>query len=153
MRWPGTLRGGLLLPLPTLAATLQGTIVGVQDGDTLPVLDTSRRAYKIRLSGSETAERKQPFGTDSKHALSAMVYERTVTTDYCKDHRSGRKVGKVLVDGIDANLVQVEARLARHYKKYQKETPLEERLVYSRVEVDAREAGRGLWKGAGAVPS
>ncbi len=81
-----------------------------------------------------------------------MVYERTVTVEYDKNDRYGRKVGKVLVGGMDANLVQVKAVLAWHYKKYQKEQPLEGRIEYRRAEVTAREAGRGLWKDAQAVP-
>lgn len=81
-----------------------------------------------------------------------MVYQRTVTIDYGEDDRYGRKVGKVLVSGVDANLALVKAGPAWHYKKYQKEQPLEDRLEYSRSEVEAREAGKGLWKDAQAVP-
>lgn len=81
-----------------------------------------------------------------------MVYERTVTIEYDKNDRYGRKVGKVLVNGVDANLEQVKAGLAWHSKKYEKEQPPEDRLEYSRAEVRAREAVKGLWKDAQAVP-
>ncbi|MBI2724926.1 MAG: thermonuclease family protein [Polaromonas sp.] len=136
----------------TLAATLQGTVVGIQDGDTITILDASRTTHKIRLSGIDAPEKKQPYGNASKQALSDMVYERTVTIEYDKYDRYGRKVGKVLVNGMDANLEQVRAGLAWHYKKYQKEQPAEDRLEYGRAEVKAREEGKGLWKDAQAVP-
>ena len=142
----------LLVPLISLAATLQGTVVGIQDGDTITVLDAAKTTHKIRLSGIDAPEKNQPFGNASKQALSDMVYERTVTIEYEKNDRYGRKVGKVLVNGVDANLVQVKAGLAWHYKKYEKEQPREESLEYGRAEVRAREAGLGLWKDAQAVP-
>ena len=141
-----------LLPLWTLAATLQGTVVGIQDGDTITVLDSSKTTHKIRLTGIDAPEKKQPFGNASKQSLSDMVYERNVTIEYEKDDRYGRKLGKVLVNGQDANLAQVRAGLAWHYKKYQKEQPLEDRLEYTRAEAKAKEAGRGLWKDGQAVP-
>jgi endonuclease YncB( thermonuclease family) len=142
----------ILSPLWSLAATLQGTVVGIQDGDTITVLDTFKTTHKIRLSGIDAPEKTQPFGNASKLALSDMVYERTVTVEYDKDDRYGRKVGKVIVNGVDANLAQVRAGLAWHYKKYQREQPPADRLEYNRAEVKAWEAGKGLWKDTHAVP-
>ncbi|MFI5446201.1 thermonuclease family protein [Polaromonas sp. UC242_47] len=141
-----------LVPLWTLAATLQGTVVGISDGDTITVLDASKTSHKIRLSGIDAPEKKQAFGNISKQSLSDMVYERTVTVEYTKEDRYGRKLGKVLVNGVDANLVQVRMGLAWHYKKYQKEQPPEDRLEYTRAEAKAKEAGRGLWRDGQAVP-
>lgn len=157
--WKGLLLCGCLIGFLSssihggaLAATLQGTVVGISDGDTITVLDTSKTTHKIRLSGIDAPESKQPFGNASKQALSDMVYRHTVTIDYDKEDRYGRKVGKVLVGGKDANLEQIRAGLAWHYKAYQKEQPPEDRLEYTREEVKAREAGKGLWRDAQAVP-
>ncbi len=111
-----------LLPLCTVAATPQGNVMGIQDGGTITVIDTSKTTHEIRLSGIDAPEKKQSFGNASKQALSDMVSERKVTIEYEKDDRYGRKVGKVLVKGGDANLAQVRAGLAWHYKKYQKAT-------------------------------
>lgn len=38
------------------AATLDGRVVGVHDGDTITVFDASRKQYKIRLIGIDAPE-------------------------------------------------------------------------------------------------
>ncbi len=142
----------LLSPLWTLAATLQGTVVGISDGDTITVLDDSKTQHKVRLAGIDAPEKRQAFGNASKEHLSGLVYKRQVLVDYEKEDRYGRIVGKVVVNGVDANLAQVRAGLAWHYKVYQTEQSAEDRLEYSRAEEMARGAGRGLWGNGQAVP-
>ena len=56
------------------AETLVGRIIGVADGDTLTLLDSSKRSHKIRLSGIDAPEKKQAFGQQSKVALSNLAY-------------------------------------------------------------------------------
>ena len=46
--------------------TLSGRIVGISDGDTLTILDSSNQQHRIRLSGIDAPEKKQPFGNRSK---------------------------------------------------------------------------------------
>lgn len=128
-----------------IAETLQGRVVKVSDGDTITVLDTTNQQHKIRLMGIDAPEKKQPFGEKSKQALSSIVYDRQVVVEYGKLDRYGRKVGKVLVDGIDANFEQVKAGMAWHYKKYQKEQSAEDRVLYSIAEDQAKNEARGLW--------
>ena len=64
----------------------------------------------------------------------------------------GRTVGKVLVDGIDANLEQVKAGMAWHYRKYAKEQAVEDRATYAQAEDQARAGQRGLWRDPEPVP-
>ena len=45
------------------ATSLFGRVVGVHDGDTITVLDTSRAQHKIRLAGIDAPELKQAFLT------------------------------------------------------------------------------------------
>ncbi len=45
------------------AATLEGRVVRVHDGDTITVLDASRKQYKIRLAGIDAPELNQAFGS------------------------------------------------------------------------------------------
>ncbi|MGH8502025.1 MAG: thermonuclease family protein [Gammaproteobacteria bacterium] len=72
----------------------------------------------IRLSGIDAPERGQPFGTVSGAPLGKLVFGKEVRIDYDKRDRYGRSVGKVLIADDDANLKQVEAGLAWHYKAY-----------------------------------
>lgn len=142
----------LLLSSLAQAATIEGRVVGVADGDTITILDNSNTQYKIRLAGIDSPEKKQPFGNVSKKSLSDLVYGKQVSVDYRKQDRYGRTVGKVLVDGVDANLEQVRRGLAWFYKKYQNEQTLQDRLDYLHAQESAETAKLGLWVDESPIP-
>ena len=127
------------------ADTLTGRVVGIADGDTLTVLDATNTQHKIRLSGIDSPEKKQPFGQHCKQSLSDLAYDRAVAVESNKLDRWGRVIGKVLVDGQDANLEQVRRGCGWHYKRYQNEQILDDRLAYNRAEESARADRVGLW--------
>jgi len=110
------------------ADTLTGRAVRVIDGDTIVVLDNSNSQHKIRLTGIDAPERGQAYGTKSKEHLSDSVAGEFVVVEYDKYDRYGRVLGKVLLDGEDVNLEQIEAGLAWHYKKYQGEQTVADRV-------------------------
>lgn len=103
------------------AETLDGYVVAVSDGDTITVLDAKREQYKIRLAGIDAPEKAQAFGERSKQHLAELVFNKQVTVEWDKFDRYGRTVGKVLVNGTDANLEQIKAGMAWWYEKYRKE--------------------------------
>ena len=127
------------------AETLTGRVVAVTDGDTITVLDAANVQHKIRLAGIDCPEKNQPHGQAAKQSISDQVFDREVRVVSDKRDRYGRVVGQVWVSGADANLEQIRRGLAWHYKQYQNEQPLDDRLAYTRAEDDARTAGRGLW--------
>lgn len=135
----------LFLVTTVQAETLSGRVVGVADGDTITILDNTNTQYKIRLAGIDAPEKKQPFGSVSKKSLSDMVYGKQVSVDYSKQDRYGRTVGKVLVNGVDANLEQVKHGFAWFYKKYQNEQSLQDRLDYLNAQEAAETSKVGLW--------
>lgn len=148
-----TLAFSLLLYVGTVTAeTLQGRVVGVMDGDTVKVLDATNTQWKIRLVGIDAPEKKQAFGNKSKEHLSDLVYNKQVTIEYSKTDRYDRTLGKILIDGIDANLEQIKAGLAWHYKQYAKEQTPDDQSLYSSAEVQARSAKQGLWVNANPTP-
>ena len=130
------------------AEVIVGKVVGVADGDTVTVLDATKTQHKIRLSGIDAPEKEQPFGQRSKGNLSRLVFGKQVEVDTEKIDRYGRNVGKIRVGGVDANLEQISAGLAWHYKKYEREQSAEDRGVYARAETAARAARAGLWRDA-----
>jgi len=77
------------------------------------------------------------------------------TTCVWADTITGRVVG--VSDGdtitvLDATNQQIKRGLAWHYKKYQNEQPLDDRLAYARAEVAARAAKIGLWSDSSPTP-
>ena len=96
------------------AATLSGKVVGISDGDTIDVLDSSKTTHRIRLAGIDAPEKAQPFGQRSKEHLSDSVFGKQVDVQGGKIDKYGRTVGKILVNGFDANLEQIRAGLAWH---------------------------------------
>ena len=128
------------------AATLQGKVVSVADGDTIKVLDATNTQHKIRLQGIDAPEKAQPFGQKSKQSLSQLVYNKQVTVQYQKKDKYGRTVGKVLNNGTDVCLEQIKLGMAWHYKQYKSDQPKEDRETYAQVEQTARVQAVGLWK-------
>jgi endonuclease YncB( thermonuclease family) len=136
----------LLLACSTHAEVLTGRVVGIADGDTITILDSSRQQHKIRLAGIDAPEKKQAFGERSRQNLAAMIFRKTVIVEWEKQDRYGRTIGKVMVNGVDANLAQVKAGMAWWYEKYRKEqSPADERM-YAEAEQQARTARVGLWR-------
>ena len=127
------------------ADTIRGKVVGVSDGDTITVLDVARVQHKIRLMGIDAPEKAQAFGQRSKEHLSNLVFAKQVTVKSDKVDKYGRTVGKVIVDGKDANLEQIRAGLAWHYKEYQKEQSQVDRVAYASAEAMAKGQKFGLW--------
>lgn len=125
--------------------TFDGRVIGIDDGDTITVLDSSNQNHTIRLQGIDAPEKHQAFGTRSKQGLSESVFDRVVTIEWFKRDRYGRIVGKVLLSGYDVCLDQVKAGMAWHYKYYQGEQSPEDRQLYSEAEEVARSARIGLW--------
>ena len=134
------------------AATLQGKVVSVADGDTITVLDSQKTQHKIRLQGIDAPERAQAFGNKSKQSLHEMVHGKQVTVDYQKKDKYGRVVGKILLNNTDVCLEQLKRGMAWHYKQYAKEQPKEDQETYSLAEQQAKTELKGLWKDKHPVP-
>jgi endonuclease YncB( thermonuclease family) len=138
----------LLLALTTSAnaANLVGDVVHVADGDTVTVLDAEHVQRVVRLAGIDAPERGQAFGQVSRRHLSDLVHRKRVSVEWHKVDRYGRLVGRVSVEGRDANLAQLEVGLAWHYKAYEREQSEDERRAYAQAEETARVEGLGLWQ-------
>lgn len=134
------------------AASLEGVVVGVTDGDTITVLDNSKTQHKVRLAGIDAPEAHQAFGQRSRQYLASLAFQKHVTVKWTKRDRYGRIVGKVLVDGNDVNVRLVLAGLAWHYKAYQKEQSLSDAALYADMENEARAKRVGLWTDPNPIP-
>ncbi|MCW5603652.1 MAG: hypothetical protein KIT18_03775 [Burkholderiales bacterium] len=63
----------LSLALPAAAATIEGRVVGVTDGDTITILDHQNVQHRVRVASIDAPERKQPYYSRSKEHLSKWV--------------------------------------------------------------------------------
>lgn len=142
----------LCLVFQVQADTLLGKVINVADGDTITVLDDTHTQHKIRLTGIDAPEKRQAFGNVSKQSLVEQVAGQSVAVEWVKVDKYGRKVGKVLLAGLDCNLVQVKRGLAWHYKQYQREQSPTDQQSYAAAEIEARAAKLGLWRDADPVP-
>lgn len=151
---PSTLLAAFLLALSASphAATLHGEVVALSDGDTLTVLDAHRQQHKIRLSGIDAPEKRQPYGDRSRQSLAALVFRRSVQVEWKKKDRYGRIVGKVIVNGDDVGLSQIRNGLAWHYKAYERDQLPADRHRYAVAEQAARVARLGLWQDTDPTP-
>lgn len=111
---------GLCLSLSVQAEEFIGRVVGITDGDTLTVLDTSHQQYKIRLIGIDAPERKLPFGERAGQNLAQLAFAKEITVQWRKKHRK-RLIGKVLVNGVDVSLEQIKDGTAWWYEAYRKD--------------------------------
>ena len=153
MPWVKLTWSALLLVAGALnAATLQGKVIGVADGDTVTLLDAQKNQHKIRLHGIDAPEKAQAFGNKSKQSLHEMVHGKEVFVDVQKKDKYGRSVGKILVNQTDACLEQIKRGMAWHYKQYANEQSPEDRDVYAQAESTARAQSLGLWKDKSPTP-
>lgn len=127
-------------------AALTGVVVGVSDGDTLTVLDGTKRQHRIRLAAIDAPEKAQAFGARSSQSLSDLCYGKRAKVFETSEDRYGRTVGTVICDGVDANAAQVERGMAWVYRQYApRNSPL------FQLESRARENRIGLWRDAKPV--
>src|SRR5258707_1032413 len=92
------------------AYQLTGKVVGIADGDTLTIADSSNTQHVIRLTGIDAPEHGQAFGAESEKHLSDLVLAKNVNLNCTGEQSYGRLVCKVLLaNGEDVDLDQVKA--------------------------------------------
>ena len=129
-----------------------GKVVGIQDGDTITLLDMDLTQHRVRLAGIDAPEKGQAFGHVSRVHLSTLCFGKLASANCPKVDRYGRRVCTVIVGGVDINLTQVETGFAWHFKRFASEQPEQERAAYAKSEDVARNAKVGLWQDRDPVP-
>lgn len=122
------------------AEQLTGRVVAISDGDTLTILDSSKKQIRIRLGEIDTPESRQPYGNKARQELSDLAFGKTATVEVQAIDRYKRTVGRVYVGEVDVNAELVKRGAAWVYRKYVKDYSLFD------LEREARTNKRGLWK-------
>lgn len=128
----------LLSPLVS-AERLVGKVVGISDGDTITLLSADKVSHKIRLSEIDAPEKGQPWGTNSKEALSKLIFSKTVEVETTERDRYGRVLGIVFLDERNMNKAMVERGNAWAYTRYVKDPG------YFSLQQKAKTERVGLW--------
>ena len=128
-----------IIALPLHAEQLTGRVVAISDGDTLTILDRSKKQIKIRLGEIDTPESRQSYGSKAKQELSDLAFGKAVTVEVQAIDRYKRTVGRVYVGEVDVNAELVKRGAAWVYRKYVKDYSLFD------LEREARTNKRGLW--------
>lgn len=134
---PALLLAYLLFPLSALA--FPAKVVGVTDGDTVKVLTSDQELLKIRLAEIDTPERRQPWGTRAKQALSDLVFGKSVEVQPVTVDRYGRTIAHLYLGDLNINKEMVRTGNAWAYRKYLKDKSLLDLEAIARIE------RRGLW--------
>ena len=135
----------VVTPKTPAANIIEGKAVGVADGDTVTVLDSSNNQHKIRLEAIDAPESHQPFGTKSKQALSDKVFGKTVKVEWTEKDRYRRTLGHIFIDDRWINQEMIEEGWAWHYKQYSDDEHL------AKLELTARAKKVGLWADKNAI--
>lgn len=116
---------------------------------------------QVRIQGIDAPEKKQPFGTRSRQALSELTFNRWADLRCSKVDRYQRHVCSVWVNPVsassgprtlDAGLAMVTTGMAWWYRAYAREQSPQERGQYEFAESEAKARGAGLWTDAQPVP-
>ena len=83
--------------LSLLLTDLNGEVIAASDGDTVKIL-VEKTVVTVRLSSIDAPEKRQPFGQQSKAALSSLVFGKNVRVVTSGKDRYGRTIG-TLYDG------------------------------------------------------
>jgi len=129
-----------LLALPLHAATFQGIVTHVTDGDSLWVRPLGGGAPReLRLRDIDAPEICQAFGEQSRNALAARVLHRQVTVRSRTRDNYQRTLAQVGLGGEDVAAWMVGRGYAWSYRYRGRSGPLQAQ------EEQARHARLGLW--------
>jgi len=135
----------MLATFPVAAELLHGTVVGIDDGDSLTLLVDQTR-HRVRLEQIDAPEHGQDWADRSKQALAEKVFDRQVTVRVSGADQYHRLLGTLVLGERDINRELVAEGHAWAFRRYLKDDDLME------AESTARNQGLGLWSLPDPVP-
>ena len=120
--------------------------ISVDDGDSFVARRADGSKIRVRLAGIDAPEKSQPWANAARQKLRGLLHERELVITPLKADRWGRLVALVAADGEDPALMMLEAGLAWHFSRYDRDLPVASRDRYAQAESEARSARLGLWQ-------
>lgn len=128
------------------AQQLKGKLGYVIDGDSFYIKLDNGRTIRVRISGIDSPEDEQFGGKESAAFLTELLKEQELLLTPDDHDHLGRMVAKINVDHKDVAEEMIRNGHAWHYKKYSND------LILDKLEKEARDARRGLWKENNPTP-
>ena len=130
-----------------------GKVINVADGDTITLQDAEHKQYKLRLAYIDAPESAMPFGPESKQHLNQLVGGKQVEARVDDVDAYGRGVARILREGKDINLAQVDGGYAWHYSQYAKKGQDQGQFArYQQAQQSAKKEKEGLWRAPSPMP-
>lgn len=123
------------------------TAIGMSchDGDTCRVKTTTGEIWKIRLSGVDAPEIKQPFGVEAQNHLEKLIKDQKVQME-CTGMSFDRHTCRIFLKEKDLGEEMVKEGLAWEAPQYSKNK-------YARTLAMAKAHSKGLWRNPSAIIS
>lgn len=137
---------GLTPALRSARAPVTARSISVDDGDSFVARRPDGTKIRVRLAGIDAPEKSQPWANAARQKLRGLLHERELVITPLKTDRWGRLVALVAADGEDPALLMLEAGLAWHFSRYDRDLPVAWRSRYAQAQTEARGARLGLWQ-------
>lgn len=128
--------------------SLDARVVRVADGDTVYIKTADGAEQRVRLLGIDAPESKQAWGRESEQNLkkNLRASDYRVQVIYKGHDQYGRIVGKLVANGKDLNLAQIQSGNAWVYRNFLRDLQAGDADRYVKAEEQARSQGLGLWQ-------
>jgi len=123
----------MILGVIGYSQTYNGTIIQVIDGDTC-VFQTEDGSFIVRMQGIDAPERDQPYSEASTEFISNYLNKEVVTKINVTDWY-GRRLGTLIVNSLNINLLSIKSGYSWHYKQYSKDQQYAKAEEYSRTNI------------------
>lgn len=128
------------------AASMQGKVTRVIDGNTLEFTSSEGDKYTIVLSGIDCPELTQAFGDEARICLQKLALNKKATVTIKGKDRTGNSIAEVLVAGKSDPRVQ----LLKEGLAWTEENASKSELESYKLESQSKK--KGLWKDANPTP-
>jgi endonuclease YncB( thermonuclease family) len=127
-------------------ASFEASLSSIDDGDSFSARRKDGTRVRIRLAGIDAPERTQPWAGIARKHLASLLEGSALRITPVKTDPWGRYVALVDADGQDPALAMLEAGLAWHFARYDRDLPNERRERYAAAAARARSQRDGLWQ-------
>lgn len=125
----------------------RATVIAVHDGDTIRVSNQYGQKQRIRLAYIDAPELQQAYGKSSREALAMLILRKNVQVEVFDIDRYRRHVARIVLNGRDVNLSQLQNGNAWHYRSIARQNQShQDYSLYEQAHNQARQKKQGLWQ-------